>query len=120
MEAREIRRMLALPSSWIGDSDMANGNGEKMNAWDVLYRLSQIAVLPLLAALVYFMTQINALDRRFSVMEAKMSMLPVVSASDAARTALIEERQQNVIRRLDTIEKDLREHREKSPYDLKR
>ena len=49
---------------------MANGNNGRISLETVL-KVSQIAVLPLLAAMLWLLLQVNSLDRRLAVIEAR-------------------------------------------------
>jgi sensor histidine kinase YesM len=98
-----------------GDST-PNGNGNGKMTMDFIYKLSQIAIFPLLGAMFYLSTLINGLDKRFAVMEATLN----ASSRDhvtASEFSLIRERQNTLLNRLDALEKEIREHREKSNYD---
>ena len=97
-----------------GDN-MGNGDGSRAT-WDMIFKISQIAVLPLLAAMFYLMMQMNNMDRRLAIIEVT-TRNPQVDAGMIQRIAVIEERQSRVISKLDSFDDELKRHREQSTYD---
>ena len=97
------------------ENDMGNGNNGKVS-WDMLLKISQVMIMPALAALLYLLLQINTMDKRLAVMEVTISR-PSVDVGMVQKLGIMEDRQITVIRRLDSIERDLNAHREESTYD---
>ena len=97
-----------------GSHQMANGDNRA--AWDIIFKVSQVAVLPLLAAMFYMLMQLSGLDRRMAVLEIT-SRNPQVDIAMIQKIAIIEERQNKVMARQDNFEADFQHHREVSTYD---
>ena len=97
-----------------GDN-MGNGDGSRAT-WDMIFKISQIAVLPLLAAMFYLMMQMNNMDRRLAIIEVT-TRNPQVDASMIQKLAILEERQNRNVAKVDAIEEEVRRHRENSTYD---
>ena len=67
-------------------------NGDNRATWDLIFKISQIAVLPLLGAMFYMLMQMNALDRRLAIIEVTTAR-PQIDSGLIAEIAIIKERQ---------------------------
>jgi len=94
--------------------NMANGNSKQ--AWDMIFKISQVAVLPLLAAMFYMLMQMNNMDRRLAIIEVT-TRNPQVDVGLIQKIAIIEERQNKNTSAIAIIEADFQYHREVSTYD---
>ena len=93
------------------------GNGDSSRAtWDTIFKISQIAVLPLLGAMFYMLMQMSALDRRLAIIEVT-TRTPQIDVGLIQKIAIIEERQNRNTAKIDTLETDVQRHREVSTYD---
>jgi len=84
--------------------------------WDVIYKISQIAVFPALAVIFYMLTQLGNLDRRVTIAELVQAGRPNFT-SMAEKTAVLEERQRVNTIRIDVLERTMEIHKSKSTYD---
>jgi hypothetical protein len=85
-------------------------------SWDILYKISQLAVFPALAVIFYMLTQLGNLDRRITITELVQSSRPNF-AEMVAKQAIFDERQKVNTSRIETLEKSLDIHKSKSPYE---
>ena len=76
---------------------MPNGNGRI--SWDLIFKISQGLIYPLVAAMLYLLIQMNTLDRRLAVIEVTTSK-PEVDVSLLQKIAVIEDRQNSVMKQL--------------------
>jgi len=97
-----------------GSHQMANGDSRA--AWDMIFKVSQVAVLPLLAAMFYMLMQMSSLDRRLAIIEVT-TRNPQIDIGLIQKIAIIEERQNKNVAKVDAIEQDFQHHREVSTYD---
>lgn len=86
------------PNGWEGRRVMVNGNNSQAT-WDMVFKISQVAVLPLLAAMFYMLVQMSALDRRLAIIEVTTAR-PMADVGLVQKLAVIEDRQNNVIKQL--------------------
>ena len=91
-----------------------NGNSKAM--WEVIFKVSQLVAPLILMAMVYLMIQQNGLDRRLAIVEVTIRNQPVDVAL-IQKLAVIEDRQNGVMRKLDEVDTELGHHRERSTYD---
>ena len=112
------------------ESAVATGNGTGRVSWDFVLRLSQVLIIPLmgmcLAALLYVISTMSSFDKRLAVIETAAAR-PNVDVSLSNKIAVIEDRQNSVIRHNDRQDDQIRavetlvmQHREKSTYDKAR
>lgn len=98
---------------------MANGDNSKAT-WDFVFKLAQVAVLPLLACMVFLLMQIADIKQAQAIMQERLASqtasLPRLDAL-IAKIAVIEDRQNGVMKRLDHAESEFTAHRERSTYD---
>jgi hypothetical protein len=98
---------------------MANGDNPKAT-WDFVFKLAQVAVLPLLACMVFLLMQIADIKQNQAIMQERlafqMASLPRLDGL-IAKLAVIEDRQATVMKRVDNIEAEFTSHRERSTYD---
>ena len=87
--------------------------------WDSVYKLAQLLVYPTLIALLYLLTMINGLDKRFVAIETRINS-EVPLSSLVGTLAVIQERQSVNTRSLDALADELDAHRDKSTYDSNR
>jgi hypothetical protein len=94
---------------------MANGDNGTVN-WNRIRDIAQILIYPLLAAMVYLLLQVATFDRRLAIIEVTMAR-PTPDLALAQKIAVIEDRQNSVIQRLnengvkmDRIQSDLMNH----------
>ena len=92
-----------------------NSNGSKQ-MWEVIFKVSQLVAPLILMAMVYLMIQQNGLDRRLAIVEITIRNKPVDVAL-IQKLAVIEDRQNGVMRKLDEVDTELGRHRERSTYD---
>ena len=102
-------------------NDPRNGGADSRNnssrvSWDAIAKVSQIAILPLLATAFYILLQMSSFDRRLAIIEVT-TRTPPVDISTLQKLAIIEDRQNSVIRTLGDVEMELKRHRERSDYD---
>lgn len=95
-------------------NDVGN-NGGKITL-DTILKISQIAILPALMALFYLLTMINNLEKRFVSIESQINAMPRIDIL-ISKLAILEDRQNNNIRKIESIELELTRHRESSTYD---
>lgn len=70
-------------------------NGDSRAAWDIVFKVSQVAVLPLLAAMFYMLMQVSSLDRRLAIIEVT-TRNPQMDVGLTQKIAIIEDRQNEV------------------------
>jgi hypothetical protein len=114
--ARILREALAEDRKAIQDAEASKEGGIP---WNIIYKVSQIAVFPALAVIFYMLTQLGNLDRRVTITELVQAGRPNFT-SIAEKTAVLEERQKVNINRIEVLEKGFEEHRAKSTYDSPR
>ena len=111
-----------------GESAVATGNGKV--SWDFILRLSQVLIIPMmaivLAAIMYVISTMSSFDKRLAVIETAAAR-PIVDVSLSNKIAVIEDRQNGVMRDNDRQDDQIRavealviQHREKSTYDRAR
>ncbi len=102
-----------------GRGPMANGDGNDGNkvVWEWIFKVLQMAIIPLLGLVWNLNSQVGALNTRLAVMEAKP---PSVDTALIQKIAVMEDRQNSVIRQLgenggkmDRIEAMLMSHDER-------
>jgi len=109
---------------------VTTGNGTGRVSWDFILRLSQVLIIPLMAivltAMLWVLSSMSSLDKRMAVIEVAASN-PKVDVSLSNKIAVIEDRQNSVIRQNDRQDDQIRavetlvmQHREKSTYDRAR
>jgi len=109
---------------------VTTGNGTGRVSWDFILRLSQVLIIPMLAivltAILYVISTMSSFDKRLAVIETAASN-PKVDVSLSNKIAVIEDRQNSVIRQNDRQDDQIRavetlvmQHREKSTYDKAR
>jgi hypothetical protein len=93
---------------------MANGDGRI--SWELILKISQVAIYPLLAAMLYMLMQMNGIDRRLAVLEVTTAR-PQADVDLVRKIAVIEDRQGAVMKqlsengdRMDRISDALAEH----------
>lgn len=88
---------------------MGNGNGRV--SLDFVLRVSQVLVIPLLAAtfagIIYVLSQMNTFDRRLAVIEVTTSR-PTADVELVRKIAVIEDRQNGVMKQLQQNGDDIR------------
>jgi len=113
-----------------GGSTVASGNGTGKVSWDFILRLSQVLIIPMmaivLAAIMYVISTMSSFDKRLAVIETAAAR-PIVDVSLSNKIAVIEDRQNGVMRDNDRQDDQIRavealviQHREKSTYDRAR
>jgi len=93
-----------------------NGNG-KSETWDLFFKVTQVLILPMLAALLYLLMQINTLQMRLVIIETNLVNAPKLDSNLTGRLLLFEERQRLIMERIQHLDKEFTEHRSKSTYD---
>ena len=86
---------------------MANGNGRI--PIDTLLKISQIAVIPLIGVMLWFLILVGKLDTRISILES----LSLSSPQVLSQLAIIQDRQDDLRARLHEIERELKRHETK-------
>jgi len=74
----------------------SNGTGNSVN-WDTIYKVSQLAIYPLLGAMFYILIQMSSFDRRLAIIETNQTRPDI---SIAQKLSVIEDRQNTVMREL--------------------
>jgi len=92
-----------------------NGNGGKISL-DTILKISQALVIPLFLAGLYLLMSINSMEKRFVAVEAQLNSMPRLDVL-IAKIAVMEDRQNRNIAKVDSLERDLARHRENSNYD---
>ena len=98
-----------------GKEVMSNGDGGKISL-DTILKISQALIIPLLLAMFYLLMQINSIDRRFVAVESQLNAFPKLDVR-IGKLAVIEDRQNANIRRVETLESWRSEHSASSTYD---
>lgn len=100
-----------------GEVNVPTGDQSRAT-WDFVFKLAQVAILPLLASMIYLMGQISDVKQAQSVMQERitqqMNALPRMDTM-IGKMAVFEDRQIFVLRKLEIMETDIRQHREKEP-----
>ena|SRR3990172_4130461 len=98
---------------------MANDNSKV--SWDLILKVAQVLIYPILMGMIYLLMATATLDRRLAVIEM-MTSRPSVDVSLIQKIAVIEERarQQSIMlekngERMDQISEALADHDDRSP-----
>jgi hypothetical protein len=83
---------------------------------DTILKISQVLIIPLLLSMFYLFNLIGGLERRFVSFEAQLANFPRLD-SMIAKIAVMEDRQNRNIQKVDSLEQELIKHRENSTYD---
>lgn len=98
-----------------GTTKMADDNGGKISL-DTILKISQALVIPLFLAGLYLLMSINSMEKRFVAVEAQLGAMPRLDVL-IAKIAVMEDRQNRNIAKVDSLEADFNRHRENSTYD---
>jgi len=96
-----------------------NNNNGKITL-DSLLKIAQLAVFPVLAGMIWLLLEIFSVKANQLAIAARLDNLPKIvdRVEEMGKTiAVIQDRQNSVIRRVDNLEEDMSHHRERSTYD---